>query len=245
VIHARTAIILLLAVPLVLSLIGAMAFHMDWSGPLSPPSKQIPLHQDWLRELHFTINGLDPAEQPLTLQSQERFLVDLHYTRDPAGGQTYDHIVMLLVYEDGSETGKIETEQFITFEVKYEEQQTRQGLLEWQSRPSRGKEGLVRWFNARPGTYELRLCWKREPKTVAEMKSQQEAPFRFLFPFYRATVSIDRKVGGLGGAGPLEVLQEPRQGTGRGNVNARPMNHAPDAMFALRSRASRAHGRSA
>jgi hypothetical protein len=37
-------------------------------------------------------------------------------------------------------------------------------------------------------------CWKREPKTAAELAAEQENPFRFLHPFYRAEIQITPRV---------------------------------------------------
>jgi hypothetical protein len=176
---------------------GILFLFVFWSGAPQAPDAPVSLHDDSLREFHFTINGLDPLEQNLVLSSGERFLIDTAYTREPADGWAADQIELVLVYDNGSKTGKIETQSVIAADLNLEERRTRDGLIEWRcKRPKRPPDiaGLPRSLTARAGTYEMRLCWKREPKTAAELAAQHEDPLRFLDPFYRTEVRITPRV---------------------------------------------------
>jgi len=175
----------------------ALVTFVDWRGSPQAPDNPVSLCNDSLRKFHFTINGVDPMEQDLVLGSGERFLIDAAYTREPADGWTADQIVLVLVYDDGSENGKIETQSVIAVDLELEERRTRDGLVAWRcKRPKRPPDiaGRPQSFKARAGTYELRLCWRREPKMAAELALEHEDPLQFLDPFYRAEIRITPRV---------------------------------------------------
>ncbi len=154
-----------------------------------PPVTPVTLHDRFLTQLDCTINGLDPRQTPITLAARERFLLDVAYTRQPAPGESYDDVLLLLVSDGGGPHGQIEVQSYLGH-LKSEERRTPSGGLEWRSPRNKGEAGTRRSFHVPPGRYELRLCWRRHPGTVALLALEYEDPFRFLFPFYRAEIEI-------------------------------------------------------
>ena len=171
---------------------GVVVWRSNWSSPPRPPRHPVALHVDSLRECHCTINGVDPSQLPVRLAAGEVFSLEVGYTRPPVAGESYDDVCLQLVADDGTDHGKIVAETYVG-DVRGQERANRAGEWVWQCREPR-QTGTTRSLNAPPGKYELRVCWRKRPTTVALLAQQQQTPHRFQFPFFRAEIEITPRV---------------------------------------------------
>lgn len=169
--------------------VGLIAACAGCSSEAVPPADPPPLQTDLLDDLSFAIDGRDPLQEELVLSPETSYHVTASYTRRDDPESDWDVVKMLLVEDDTSERlAGIRMNRLLG--TREDERPLADGTLSWECRLLDGTGGRNCTFSARPGRYELRLCWERRPASVAEMVAKGEDPLPFMTPFYRAYVTI-------------------------------------------------------
>lgn len=159
------------------------------SSKVEPPDNPPALREDLIDSVSFTIEGVDPREQELTLISKTSYPFAAEYIRPTnRGHENWSGIVFLLMSNDDSEKpAGIQQERHLGY--RSEEQQLSDDRVGWKCEIFKNRPP-----NFRPpvasGRYEIRLCWYREPTTVDEKITRQKDPESFQIPFYRAYINV-------------------------------------------------------
>jgi len=127
----------------------------------------------------------------VTVPARTSHRIAASYTRRDDPSAEWDLISLLILQEDMSEyPGGIRSSSILG--LREDEQRASDGSMAFECRLRDGSVGKPFTFPSSPGQYEIRLCWVRQPKTVAEKIAQSEDPHQFMTPFYRAYVTIVR-----------------------------------------------------
>lgn len=170
-------------------MIVALLFCLGCSKVAAPPTNPPPLKNHVIREIVFQIDGLDPKTEPLTLERGSKYPITASYIRSPELSEDWNNVLLLLVSDDDSENpAGIQQTEYLG--RKRDETELSNGNLAWQAQLYEGRLGKNVRFNLKPGRYEIRLCWHRDPTTIAEYVAEQEDPESFLTPFYRTHISL-------------------------------------------------------
>ena len=171
----------------------AIAASLTWQGCSSdalPPADPPPLQAESLEEVSLTIDGRDPLQEELVFKSGTSHLISASYIRYGKADADWYSVSLLLVEDDpGENVEKVRMNRMLGLPENEQELRGKKKRI-WNSRPTEGLEGRKMAFPSNPGRYELRLCWMRRPKTVAEKVSQSKNPLLFTTPFYRAYITI-------------------------------------------------------
>lgn len=153
------------------------------------PRSLVEIQDGLVESVSLQLNGVDPQFESVSLPQNKLFDINASYVRADTGDVDWTEIMLLFVNDDHSK--KTDGIQFQKRVGLRQGERKKNKKLQWDCRLMNGEIGRQARVSVKPGEYEVRLCWKRSPKSVAEKQIELDNPTVFLTPFYTARIQVE------------------------------------------------------